>query len=90
MITSNSSTVPGLATTPLTCYAYSGAAGRLSENEVMPHSFLQDRESEADWEPDALELPLVESWPRPLKPTTLEIDAPESERGSRVIIIDLT
>jgi hypothetical protein len=56
----------------------------------MPHSFLQERESEADWQPDALELPLVEPWPRPLSPTTIEIDAPESEqRGSHVIIIDL-
>jgi hypothetical protein len=56
----------------------------------MPHSFFQDRESEADWQPDALELPLVEPWPRPLAPTTIEIDAPESEqRGSRVIVIDL-
>ncbi len=56
----------------------------------MPHSFLQDRESEADWEPEALELPLViEPWPRPLAPTTIDIDAPESERGSRVIVIDL-
>jgi hypothetical protein len=56
----------------------------------MPHSFLQDREVEADWQPDALELPLVEPWPRPMQPTTIDIDAPESEhRGSRVIVIDL-
>ena len=55
----------------------------------MSNSFLQDRESEADWEPDALELPLSDAWPRPLAPTTIEIDAPESERGSHVIIIDL-
>ena len=56
----------------------------------MPDSFLQDREVEADWQPDALELPLVEPWPRPLQPTTIEIDAPESEqRGSHVIVIDL-
>jgi hypothetical protein len=56
----------------------------------MPHSFLQDRETDAEWQPDALELPLMEPWPRPLAPTTIEIDAPESEqRGSRVIIIDL-
>ena len=62
----------------------------LPENEEMRHSFLQDRESEADWEPEALELPLVEPWPRPLAPTTIEIDAPESsERGSRVIVIEL-
>jgi hypothetical protein len=53
-------------------------------------SFLQDRESGADWEPEALELPIVESWPRPLAPTTIEIDAPpEPERGSHVIVIDL-
>ena len=32
----------------------------------MQHSFLQDRESEADWQPEVLELPLVEPWPRPL------------------------
>jgi hypothetical protein len=50
---------------------------------------LQDRESEADWEPEALELPLVDTWPRPLQPTTIEIDAPESERGARVVVIDL-
>jgi hypothetical protein len=56
----------------------------------MPHSFLQDREYEADWQPEVLELPLVEPWPRPLQPTTIEIDAPESEqRGSHVIVIDL-
>ena len=56
----------------------------------MQHSFLQDRETDAGWQPDALELPLVEPWPRPLAPTTIEIDAPESEqRGSRVIVIDL-
>jgi hypothetical protein len=56
----------------------------------MPHSFLQDRETEADWQPEVLELPLVEPWPRPLQPTTIEIDAPESEqRGSHVIVIDL-
>jgi hypothetical protein len=56
----------------------------------MPHSFLQDRETDAEWQPDALELPLVEPWPRPLAPTTIEIDAPESEQlGSRVIVIDL-
>jgi hypothetical protein len=57
----------------------------------MQHSFLQDRESEADWQPEALELPLVEPWPRPLQPTTIEIDAPESEQrsGGRVIVIDL-
>jgi len=56
----------------------------------MPHSFLQDREVEADWQPDALELPLVEPWPRPMQPTTIDIDAPESEhRGSHVIVIDL-
>jgi hypothetical protein len=62
----------------------------LPENEGMSYSFLQDRESEADWEPEALELPLVEPWPRPLAPTTIEIDAPESsERGSRVIVIEL-
>jgi hypothetical protein len=53
----------------------------------MNLSFLQDRESEADWEPEILELPLVEPWPRP--PTTLDIDAPEPERGSRVVVIDL-
>jgi hypothetical protein len=52
----------------------------------MDLSFLQDRESEADWEPEILELPLVEPWPRT---TTLDIDAPEPERGSRVIVIDL-
>ena len=62
----------------------------LPENEGMRHSFLQDRESGSDWEPEALELPLVEPWPRPLAPTTIEIDAPESsERGSRVIVIEL-
>jgi hypothetical protein len=61
----------------------------LSENEVMAHSFFTDRESEADWEPEALELPLYDSWPRPLTPTTIDIDAPESERGSDVIVIDL-
>ena len=56
----------------------------------MQDSFLQDREVEADWQPDALELPLVEPWPRPMQPTTIDIDAPESEqRGSRVIVIDL-
>lgn len=56
----------------------------------MPHSFLQDRESDAEWQPEALELPLVEPWPRPLQPTTIDIEAPESEqRRSRVIIIDL-
>jgi hypothetical protein len=56
----------------------------------MQHSFLQERESEGDWEPDPLELPLYDAWPRPLAPTTIEIDAPESsERGSRVIIIEL-
>jgi hypothetical protein len=56
----------------------------------MVHSFLQERGSEADWEPEALELPLViESWPRPLQPTTIEIDAPESDRRSSVIVIDL-
>jgi hypothetical protein len=56
----------------------------------MPDSFLQDREVEADWQPEALELPLVEPWPRPLHPTTIDIDAPESEqRGSHVIVIDL-
>lgn len=56
----------------------------------MASSFLQDRESEADWQPEALELPLVEPWPRPLQPTTIDIDAPESsDRGSRVIVIDL-
>jgi hypothetical protein len=55
----------------------------------MPLSFLQDRESEADWEPEILELPLVEQpWPRP-GATILDIDAPEPERGSRVIVIDL-
>ncbi len=57
----------------------------------MPDSFLHDRESEADWQPEALELPLEMPWPRPLAPTTLDIDAPESEQrgGSRVIVIDL-
>lgn len=55
----------------------------------MAHSFFQDRESEADWEPESLELPLYDAWPRPLTPTTIDIDAPESEQGSRVIIIDL-
>jgi hypothetical protein len=55
----------------------------------MQLSFLQDRESEADWEPEILELPLVEPWPRPGTTTTLDIDAPEPERGSRVIVIDL-
>ena len=57
----------------------------------MPHSFLQDRESEADWQPEVLELPLVEPWPRPYQPPTIEIDAPESEQrgGARVIVIDL-
>jgi hypothetical protein len=56
----------------------------------MPHSFLEDRESDAEWQPDALELPLVEPWPRPLAPATIEIDAPESEqRRSLVIVIDL-
>jgi len=54
----------------------------------MQLSFLQDRESEADWEPEILELPLVDPWPRP-GTTTLDIDAPEPERGSRVIVIDL-
>ena len=54
----------------------------------MPYSSL-DRESEADWEPEALELPLViEPW-APNAPTTIEIDAPESERRSSVIVIDL-
>lgn len=60
----------------------------LTENEMLL-SFLQDRESGADWEPDVLELPLVEPWPRPLAPVSIEIDAPESEPGSRVIVIDL-
>jgi len=55
----------------------------------MPLSFWQDRESEADWEPEVLELPLVDAWPRPLAPTQIDIDAPESERGSSVVIIDL-
>jgi hypothetical protein len=55
----------------------------------MPYSFLQDRESEADWEPEALELPLMDTWPRPYSPTTLEIDAPESERRPNVVVIDL-
>jgi len=55
----------------------------------MALSFLQDRESEADWEPDALELPLVDTWPRPLQPTTIEIDAPESEHSSGVVVIEL-
>lgn len=57
----------------------------------MQLSFLQDRESGADeWEPDALELPLVAPWPRPLAPVSIEIDAPESDSGRRgVIIIDL-
>lgn len=56
----------------------------------MQRSFLEGHESEGEWEPDALELPLhIESWPRPLAPTTIEIDAPESERGARVIVIDL-
>jgi hypothetical protein len=54
----------------------------------MQLSFLQERESEADWEPEVLELPLVEPWPRP-GATTLDIDAPEPERASRVIVIDL-
>jgi len=54
----------------------------------MQLSFLQDRETEADWEPEILELPLVEPWPRP-GTTTLDIDAPEPEHGSRVIVIDL-
>jgi hypothetical protein len=54
----------------------------------MTLSFLQDRESEADWEPEVLELPLVETWPRP-GVTTIDIDAPEPEPGSRVIVIDL-
>jgi len=49
----------------------------------MTHSFLQDREVEADWQPDALELPLVEPWPRPLQPTTIDIDAPEILRLCR-------
>ncbi|MDB4971575.1 MAG: hypothetical protein JWN44_7264 [Myxococcales bacterium] len=57
---------------------------------MQHHSFFQDREFEREWEPDPLELPLVDAWPRPLAPTTIEIDAPESlERGSRVIIIEL-
>lgn len=56
----------------------------------MPHSFFQDRESDAEWQPEALELPLVEPWPRPLQPTTIDIDAPEQEQhGSHVIVIDL-
>ena len=56
----------------------------------MPHSFLQDRETEADRQPEVLELPLVEPWPR-YQPPTIEIDAPESEQrgGARVIVIDL-
>jgi hypothetical protein len=69
--------------------------GWLSENEVMPHSFLQDHESDApEWEPEALELPvmplvIIDAWPHPLTPRTVEIDAPEDERGSHVIVIDL-
>lgn len=56
----------------------------------MPHSFFQDRESDAEWQPEALELPLVEPWQRPLQPTTIDIDAPEQEQhGSHVIVIDL-
>ena len=55
----------------------------------MAHSFLTDRESEADWEPEALELPLYDAWPRPLTPTTIDIDAPEPEKGSHVVVIDL-
>jgi hypothetical protein len=60
----------------------------LSENEVMPHSFLTDRESESDWEPEALELPLYDSWPRPAPPT-IDIDAPEPDVGAHVVVIDL-
>jgi hypothetical protein len=55
----------------------------------MAHSFLTDRETEADWEPEALELPLYDAWPRPLSPTTIDIDAPESDLGSHVVVIDL-
>jgi len=54
----------------------------------MQLSFLTDRETEADWEPEVLELPLVEPWPRP-GATTIDIDSREPERGSRVIVIDL-
>lgn len=55
----------------------------------MAYSFLQDRESDADWEPEALELPLWDPRPR-YSPTTIEIDAPESEHRPRVIVIELT
>ncbi len=62
----------------------------------MAISFLQDRESDSrDWEPDALELPLVEPWPHPrperpaIEPAVI-IDAPDGRpEQARVIVIDL-
>jgi len=59
----------------------------------MAISFLQDRESDSrDWEPEPLELPLVDpgrsQW-RPGAPVTWDIDAPDADRGAHVIEIDL-
>ncbi len=59
----------------------------------MAISFLHDRDRESpDWEPEPLELPIVDSGQaprRPGAPVTWEIDAPDSNRGGRVIEIDL-
>ena len=55
----------------------------------MAISFLQDRESESrDWEPEPLELPLVDPG-RQWRPVTWDIEAPDGDRGARVIEIDL-
>jgi hypothetical protein len=59
----------------------------------MANSFFHDRESDSrDWEPEPLELPLVDTGRaprRPGAPVTWEIDAPEQDRGAHVIEIDL-
>jgi hypothetical protein len=56
----------------------------------MPISFLHERETDSrDWEPEPLELPLIDPGRRPNAPLTWEIDAPEADRGAHVIEIDL-